>query len=76
MVDVMDEFPHHQNKSLGDLHQRYEQLKNGPRDGPNNGLSDDVLMELLAISRILRKRSSAPAAKKSTKAPPPTLDAL
>jgi hypothetical protein len=76
MTDVMADFPHLQDKSLGDLHQRYEQLKNGPRDGPNGGLADSVLQELIAISRVLRKRSAAPLAKASRKAAAPSLDAL
>lgn len=75
MTDVMSEFPSLQDKSLGELHQRYQQLKDGPRDGPNGGLSDAVLQELIAISRILRKRSAAPATKTAKKIAP-SLDAL
>lgn len=76
MSDIMTEFPHLATKTLGELHQRYQILKDGPRTGPNNGLSDDVLQELIAIYRVLRKRSSAPAAKVSKKAAAPSLDAL
>jgi hypothetical protein len=76
MSDIMHEFPHLAAKTLGELHHRYQQLKEGPKTGPNNGLSDDVLQELIAISRVLRKRSSAPVAKTSKKAAAPTLDAL
>lgn len=77
MSDVMSEFPHLQDKTLGELHQRYQYLKEGPRTGPNNGLSDEVLQELIAISRVLRKRSSAPQPKAaSKKAAAPSLDAL
>lgn len=75
MSNVMDEFPNLKDKTLGELHQRYNQLKDGPRDGPNGGLSDVVLQELVAIARVLRGRASAPAAKASKRVTP-TLDAL
>lgn len=75
MTDVMDEFPHLNDKTLPELHSRYQALKG---DGPSQQLSDATLKELLAISRVLRKRSSAPTAKVAVgkKAPPPSLDAL
>lgn len=74
MTDVMDEFPHLNDKTLPELHARYQTLKG---EGPSQQLSDEVLKELLAISRVLRKRAAAPTAKTSSKkAAAPTLDAL
>lgn len=73
MTDVMDEFfPLLEGKTLGELHSRRQELIG---NGPTSQLSDNTLRELLAIARILRKRSSAPAPKKSTKIIP-SLDAL
>lgn len=54
------------------LHARYNQLKGS---APANELPESTLHELLAITRVLRRRA-APGPKKATKAPPPGLDAL
>lgn len=72
MTDVMDEFQHLNAMSIGELHSRRQELIGS---GPTSQLSDDTLRELLAIARILRRRSVAPAAKKATKTVP-SLDAL
>ena len=77
MSDAMDDFPHLKDKTLGELHSRYQTLKEGPKTGPNGTLSDDVLIELIAIARVLRKRASAPTTKTTkAKASSPSLDAL
>lgn len=74
MPDVMDDFSAKlEGKTLGELHSRRQELIGG---GPTASLSDETLQELLAIARILRKRSSAPVAKKSAKTAAPSLDAL
>ncbi len=72
MPDVMESFTHLKDKSLGELHSRYQEVKNS---APVDKLSDEALQELIAINRILRGRSSAPTSK-STRAPAPSLDAL
>lgn len=76
MSDVMSEFPHLNDKTLGELHQRYQLLKDGPKTGPNGGHADEVLQELVAIARVLRKRSSAPTTKAKTAKAATTLDSL
>lgn len=73
MTNVMDEYAHLQNASIGELNARYQQLKTS---APYDQLSDEALQELVAIARIMRKRTSAPAAKKSATKTAPTLDAL
>ena len=73
MTDVMDEFTHLKNASIGELNSRYQLLKTS---APVSELSDDTLKELMAIARILRGRTSAPTAKKSSSKIAPSLDAL
>lgn len=73
MTNVMDEFPDLKDKSIAELHSIYNSLKG---DGPTRELTDDSLKTLLAISRVLRGRATAPTSKSTKKAPPPGLDAL
>lgn len=74
MSNVMEEFPELNDKTQPELYARYQQLKG---DGPTRELDDETLKELLAISRVLRKRATAPTTKTAAKkAPPPGLDAL
>lgn len=75
MPDAMDEFRHLNDKTLGELHSRYQEIKSSaaPKD-----LSDSQLMELLAINRILRGRAALPSSKKaaSSRSSAPSLDSL
>lgn len=74
MTDLMDEWTSKlEGKTIGELFNRRQELIGA---GPTTNLSDEVLQELLAIARVLRKRSSAPQPKKSAKAAAPSLDAL
>lgn len=73
MPNIMDDFTHLDGLSIPELHGKYQMLKG---EGPSTQLSDEVLQELLAITRILRKRSTAPQAKKSSAKIAPSLDAL
>lgn len=73
MTDVMDDFPHLNDKSLGELHSRRQELIGS---GPVTHLSDDTLRELLALARILRRRSSVPTSKTKSAKITPSLDAL
>ena len=61
MTDFMEEFRGHNDLSVPQIHQRYQQIKIAT-DAAGK-LTDDQLRELCALARILRKRSSAPTAK-------------
>lgn len=76
MSDVMQEFTHLQGLDHVQLLARRQQLISA-RPDPKL-LTDEALQELVAISRILRKRAIAPAAKStsSRRAAAPSLDAL
>lgn len=71
MTDAMAQFEALQAMTTDALHARREELNRLPE--PKD---DDTLIELVAILRTLRKRTSTPVAKKSYTKVSPTLDAL
>lgn len=75
MTDVMDAFDHLNQMSQIQLFERRSALVGSAPNGDYRQLSDEVLQELVAIHRILRKHSGA---KPSGRARPetPTLDQL
>jgi hypothetical protein len=73
MSDVMEAYPHLNELTVPQIHARYQELKG---DGNGANLPDETLRELLALARILRKRSAAPSARKTSSKTVPTLDAL
>lgn len=75
MPDIMQDFKHLETFSDAALFERQTVLKNSS-GGNMEALSDDALQELLAIARVLRRRTTAPKAKSSSRAAAPTLDAL
>lgn len=68
MTEVRDLYPEMDAKDLPWLHNRLEELKGSAANYKE--LSDDALYEIMAITRSLRKRASAPGSggprKKST----------
>lgn len=64
MTNVMNEFPHLDNMSATQLFERRSQLIGSAPNGDYKQLPDEVLMELVAIHRVLRRKSS-PATKPS-----------
>lgn len=74
MSDIMKDFAHLDSWDDGKLFTRQAELK---ASADLKQLPDEVLQELLAIMRVLRKRTTSPTAKAATKrAPAPSLDAL
>ena len=74
MSDIMKDFTHLDTWDDNKLFNRQAELK---ASADLKQLSDDVLQELLAIMRVLRRRTTSPTAKASAKrAPAPSLDAL
>lgn len=75
MPNIMDDFEHLNTWDDTRLLQRQAELKGST---PVGDLSDAVLQELLAIARVVRRRTTAPNAKTSSskRAPAPSLDAL
>lgn len=78
MPDAITEHAHLNDKTQGELLSRYQDLKLSGIDPATGKLTDAALIELLCINRILRKRATAPTAKKATssRASAPSLDAL
>ena len=75
MADIMKDFTHLDSWDDNKLFNRQAELKATAPVATQ--LSDEVLVELLAIMRVLRKRTTSPTAKAATKrAPAPSLDAL
>lgn len=77
MPDIMKDYEHLNTWDENKLFLRQLELKGSAPNGNFSALSDETLQELLAIGRVLRKRTTAPTAKSSGKrAPAPSLDAL
>lgn len=81
MTDVMQEFKHLDSLDETKLLLRQDELKSSvPTDSsgaPNwNSASDAVLQELLAIGRVLRRRTVASPGKTTAKKTPVSLDSL
>lgn len=78
MPDIMKDYDHLNTWDEPKLFARQQELKGSLKPGETFAdLSDEYLQELLAINRVLRKRTTAPTAKPSSKrAPAPSLDAL
>lgn len=64
MTNVMDAFQHLDSMSQTQLFERRTALIGSAPDGDYKQLSDEVLQELVAIHRVLRRKSS-PATKPS-----------
>lgn len=64
MTNVMDQFGHLDSMTATQLFERRTALIGSAPDGDYKQLSDDVLQELVAIHRVLR-RKSAPGTKPS-----------
>lgn len=74
MPDIMKDYTHLDTWSDTQLFDRMTALKGlAPSFGE---LPDEALQELLAINRSLRKRTTAPKASSSKRAPAPSLDSL
>jgi hypothetical protein len=78
MSNVMDEFTHLNDCTAVQLFERRSNLIGQAPDGNFKLLSDDVLRELVAIARILRKKVSPAATRTPAARKPlvPTLDSL
>lgn len=59
MTDVMDNYDHLNSMSQLQLFERRSALVGSAPNGDYRQLSDEVLQELVAIHRILRKHSGA-----------------
>jgi hypothetical protein len=73
----MDQFEHLNSLTPIQLFERRSNLIGAAPNGDFKQLSDEALQELVAIARVLRKKTT-PQTRISgwKKAPPPTLDAL
>ena len=76
MINVMDAFNHLNRMSQLQLFERRSALVGSAPGGDYRQLSDEVLQELVAIHRILRKHSSPSAARRSIRSEIPTPDQL
>lgn len=76
MPNIMTDFEHLKGWDSLKLFARQAELKGLAPNGDMRQQSDAALIELLAIARILRTRTSAPKVASSKKASAPTLDAL
>lgn len=76
MPNIMTDFEHLKSWDSLKLFARQSELKGLAPNGDMRQQSDAALIELLAIARILRTRTSAPKVASSKKAAAPTLDAL
>lgn len=78
MPDIMKDYEHLNSWDENKLLIRQMELKATAPNGNYGQLSDETLQELLAIGRVLRKRTTAPTAKSAAgkRAPAPSLDAL
>jgi len=77
MTNVMDGFRHLDSMTPVDLLSRRSTLIGAAPNGDYRQLSDESLQELVAIARVLRRKSSpATATKSRQKDMIPTLDAL
>lgn len=79
MVNVMDEFQHLDAMTQAQLLERRTALIGSAPNGDYKALSDEVLQELVALHRVLRRRTS-PATKPSVSRKGrdivPTLDSI
>lgn len=75
MADIMKDFVHLDSWDDNQLFNRQAELKGS---APAKDLPDATLQELLAIMRVLRRRTTSPTAKaaSSKRAAAPSLDAL
>lgn len=78
MPDIMKDYEHLNTYDDNRLFTRQSELKGSAPAGNFSLLSDEALQELLAIARVLRRRTTAPTAKStsSKRAAAPSLDAL
>lgn len=78
MTDVMDEFRHLDGMSQTQLFERRTALIGLAPSGDYKQLTDEALQELVAISRVLRRKTSPTAKPASAKKGGlvPTLDSL
>lgn len=78
-MNVMDQFQHLDNMTQAQLFERRTALIGTAPNGDYKDLPDEVLMELVAIHRVLRRRT-APATKPSVSRKGrdiiPTLDSI
>ena len=71
MPDVMDAFKHLDAMSQLQLFERRSTLVGSAPNGDYRQLSDEVLQELVAIHRILRRSSSKPTRSMRSEIPTP-----
>jgi hypothetical protein len=76
MTDVMDAFKHLDAMSQIQLFERRSALVGSAPNGDYRQLSDEVLQELVAIHRILRRHSGPKGASRSMRNEIPTPDQL
>jgi len=77
MSNVMDSFVHLDSMSPTDLLSRRSTLIGSAPNGDYKKLTDEALQELVAIARVLRRKSSpATSTKSRQKDMVPTLDAI
>jgi cytochrome c553 len=78
MTNVMDAFEHLNSLSQSQLFERRTALVGQAPNGDYRALSDEALQELVAISRVLRRKTSStpkpPASRKGNAIP--SLDAI
>jgi hypothetical protein len=67
MTNVMDAFEHLDSMSQTQLFERRTQLIGTAPNGDYKQLDDNALMELVAIHRVLRRKSSSPAKVSSSR---------
>lgn len=77
MPDIMQDFAQLNDLTQEQLFLRRQQIVGNYPDGNYAKMTDENLQELLAIARVLRKRTSAPTRGSSGRAKvTPSLDAL
>lgn len=78
MPDIMKDYEHLNSWDENALFNRQAELRQGFAPSDFGRLPDEALQELLAIGRVLRRRTTAPNAKTPSgkRAPAPSLDAL
>ena len=78
MTNVMDAFGHLDTMTQPQLFERRSHLVSAAPNGDYRQLSDEALQELVAISRVLRRKSSPATARANARRGSfiPTLDSI
>ena len=76
MTNVMDAFGHLDTMTQPQLFERRSNLVSAAPSGDYRQLTDEALQELVAISRVLRRKAASPATRARKGTFVPSLDSI